>query len=77
MVWRVTGGGAFTAEAVAPDGAVLPPSWGPVAYERSSWARPGDEWGTAFRLPSNGCWALQVHRGKNTARVELNVEASA
>ncbi len=76
VVWRVTGSGAFRAEALAPDGSTLRPSWGPVAHQDSSWTRPGEEWGTAFRLPSHGCWALQVHRGEETARLELNVEDS-
>jgi hypothetical protein len=35
----------------------------------SNWARPGAEWGTAFKFPTAGCWDLRVTGGKTVGDV--------
>jgi hypothetical protein len=35
----------------------------------SNWARPGTEWGTAFKFPTAGCWDLHVTGGKTVGDV--------
>ena len=35
----------------------------------SNWARPGTEWGTAFKFPAAGCWDLHVTGGKTVGDV--------
>jgi hypothetical protein len=44
----------------------------PLFLERhsgSNWARPGAEWGTAFKFPGAGCWDLRVTGGKTVGDV--------
>jgi hypothetical protein len=74
VVWRMTGQGAFTVRAVAPDGRVVDPTDGPTPHSGSTWERPGDEWGTLFSLPNEGCWVLEATRGDAVATIGLMVE---
>jgi len=47
--------------AIASDGAIRAPVWGPTFHSSSSWARqPGVEWGAGFVFPTPGCWRIQV-----------------
>jgi hypothetical protein len=49
------------------------PTQGPDPHASSNWERPGEEWGTFFRLEAPGAWTLQVSRGLGTASVPLTV----
>jgi len=73
IVWRMTGSGDFSLTAQHTDGTMIEPIWGPEAHSGSSWRRPGDEWGTAFRFPKAGCWRILVKRGADTGQVDLLV----
>ena len=73
IVWRVTGSGSFTIDAVGPDGTTIEPDWGPEIHAGSSWQRPGEEWGTGWTFPSLGCWRFQVQRGDSSATLDVEV----
>ena len=75
IVWRVTGEGKFTTEAVGPEGVIIEPDWGPDIHGGSNWQRPGDEWGTGWTFPEVGCWTLVVHRGDSEAVMSVNIHA--
>ncbi len=77
IIWRATGSGAFQVVASGPDDARLLPVNGPDPHPGgSNWQRPGDEWGTNFIFPTQGCWQLQVTRGTDLiASVWLSVGA--
>ena len=75
VVWRTTGTGAFRVVAVGPSSQQVPPVTGPTQHFGSNWDRPGDEWGTVFRLDQPGRWRLQVSRGSATASLVLMVGA--
>ncbi|HTF06800.1 MAG TPA: hypothetical protein VK659_01355 [Asanoa sp.] len=62
IVWKIGGTGAFTVKATGPEGAEANPVWGPEGHGGSSWARPGSEYGTGFRLPAPGCWTFTAQR---------------
>src|ERR1700760_1040438 len=48
IVWRMTGAGDLTIDAVEDGGATTKPTWGPEAHGGSSYQRPGEEWGTGW-----------------------------
>ena len=73
VVWRSTGTGELRAVAVGPRGQRVAPSSGPTPHVGSNWARPGDEWGTSFRLDEPGRWTLRVDRGAASASLTLAV----
>jgi hypothetical protein len=73
VVWRMTGTGDFTVRAVGPDGEVVEPVDGPAPHSSANWHRPGDEWGTAFSLPSEGCWLLEAQRGDAVSTIGILV----
>lgn len=73
IVWRATGEGPLSLEAIGPDGSTVPPDWGPEPHLGSNWARPGDEWGSGWTLPEAGCWTFQVTRGDQTATLTADV----
>ncbi len=75
VVWRTTGQGAFDVVAVGPAGQRVPPHTGPTEHTWSDWNRPGEEWGTFFRLPDPGEWVFQVRRGVDTALLTVRVAA--
>jgi len=56
-----------------PDGSAGRLSFGPEPHTGSSFARPGDEWGTGFVLDAPGCWELEVQRGDVVGRLPLEV----
>lgn len=74
MVWRVTGAGGLKVHAMqGTQEAEL--TWGPVEHGASTFARNGDEWGTAFRFGSPGCWDIIIERGGAIGHVWLKVSA--
>lgn len=76
VIWRVTGSGEGHFVAIDPEGGEHPPTWGPNRHRSSSYNRPGDEWGTAFSLPTEGCWELRVTRDEGTASIWVIVQDS-
>lgn len=76
VVWRTTGTGNFEVVALGPESQVVQPISGPTAHFDSNWDRPGDEWGTFFRLDSPGKWVLRVERGQASASLPVTVIAA-
>lgn len=74
VIWKVDGSGDASFVAIDERGGELSPSWGPNSHVDSSFNRPGDEWGTAFALPDEGCWELRVSRDEGHASIWLEVE---
>jgi hypothetical protein len=77
VVWRMPGSGDLEVRAVGPSGEVVAPSSGPTSHPSSNWDRPGDEWGTFFTLPSEGCWRLEARRTDATSAININVTVAA
>lgn len=75
VVWRSTGTGEFRVVAVGPNSQEIPPVSGPTQHFGSNWNRPGDEWGTFFRLEEPGQWLLRVERGSSAASLPVEVAA--
>jgi hypothetical protein len=73
IVWRMTGTGFLTLEAIDPEGTHHRPVWGPDAHLSSDWNKPGDEWGAGYLFTAPGCWDLRATRGRATADVWLTV----
>lgn len=73
IVWRMTGQGALRLLAVNPQGIHLTPTEGPSEHGGSTWNRPGDEWGSAFRFPVPGCWVVGARRDVGAGEVTLSV----
>lgn len=66
IVWRMTGSGPIAFESIGPSGERIKPEWVKEHFG-SNWQRPGDEWGTAFRFSTPGCWTVRVTRGGDDA----------
>ncbi len=75
IVWRMTGTGFLTLEAIGPDGTRHRLAWGPDLHEGSNWDKPGDEWGAGYVFTAPGCWDLHAIRGNATADVWIGVVA--
>ena len=73
IVWRMTGTGSLSMEAIDPAGTHHPLAWGPDSHLSSDWDKPGDEWGAGYRFDAPGCWDLRAARGTTTADVWLRV----
>jgi hypothetical protein len=73
IVWRMTGTGLLTLEAIGPDGNHHGVAWGPAAHLSSDWDKPGNEWGAGYVFTAPGCWDLRAIRGNATADVWLLV----
>jgi hypothetical protein len=73
IVWRMTGTGPLTLEAIGPGGIRRRPIWGPNFHEGSSWNKPGDEWGAGYVFSAPGCWDLHAARGSATGDVWIQV----
>ncbi len=73
IVWRMTGEGDFNIVAIGPHGTKVSPTEGPTAHQGSNWNRPGDEWGTVFNFPADGCWDLHAIRDNAFGDVWLKV----
>jgi hypothetical protein len=77
IVWRVTGSGPFRAGVTDPTGKSEEPYRGPTRHLSSSFDRPGDEYGTVFKLDAPGCWKIRVSRGGVEATVRVTVVSAA
>jgi hypothetical protein len=73
VVWRMTGSGEFTVRAIGPEGESVAPTRGPTPHSGSTWDRPGEEWGTFFSLPSDGCWTLEARRSDDASTIGVVV----
>ena len=74
IVWRITGTGSLVMFARDPNGLVVQPDRPPFAQTGgSSWAAPGDQWGSSFTFTVGGCWDLHVVRGNAYGDVWLLV----
>ena len=73
IVWRMTGHGSLTATAVGPSGHPAPLTFGPEEHGGSNYDRPGDEWGTGYRLTEPGCWQLHLARDDTQGDVWLSI----
>jgi hypothetical protein len=60
----MTGSGALRISAVAPDGTLVHPVWGPDRHTGWNWDHPGAEWGTGWFFWEPGCWRIHAVRGK-------------
>ena len=67
VVLRRTAGVAPTT-ATAPDGTQRQPVW-QQTHSGSTWARPGDEYGTGWQITEPGCW--QIHVGPKSTGADL------
>lgn len=74
IVWRMTGKGDLHLIGLGPAGKAIKPFFGPQWHGTSSWIRPGDEWGSAFRFPTAGCWDVQASRGNLVGNVYFDVQ---
>ena len=61
IVWRMTGTGLLTLEAIGPGSRHHRLAWGPDAHESSNWDKPGDEWGAGYVFAAPGCWDPARH----------------
>ncbi|WP_433467851.1 hypothetical protein [Spirillospora sp. CA-128828] len=75
IVWRVTGSGPLRLTASDPGGRERAVVWGPEKHGGSSFRRPGEEWGSGYRLDEPGCWRLRLARDTGAADVWLRVAA--
>ncbi|MFQ5522764.1 MAG: hypothetical protein ACE5F5_04205 [Acidimicrobiia bacterium] len=75
MVFRATGSGPFSVQAVHEDGTTIEPVV-VKEQERSSYGRPGDEWGLWFVFPKAGCWNVEATRGDRLYDLFFLVEGS-
>jgi hypothetical protein len=73
IVWRATGNGELTLNAVDPSGTSVAPTEGPIAHGQSSFDEPGEEWGSEFVFRTEGCWTLVVQRGYESINLQLPV----
>jgi hypothetical protein len=75
IVWRMTGSGNFSVEAVHEEGELAELTFGPDHHTESNWQRPGEEWGTGFIFPKAGCWDLHARReGGKSGHVWLVIQ---
>ncbi len=66
IVWRMTGSGQLHLYAENGSGRRIEPAWGPIEHSGSTWDRPGDEWGSGFVFPNEGCW--HVHAARDSTK---------
>ena len=71
----MTGTGALRVVLTAPDGRRQPLVFGPEPHTRSSYHRPGAEWGTGLRFGVAGCWHIHLSRDDTSGDVWLHVAA--
>jgi hypothetical protein len=74
IVWRMTGRGPLRVRVTGPGGAHARLTFGPEPHLSSTYARPGDEWGTGFRFPQPGCWRIHLARTDTAGDVWMRVE---
>ena len=74
VAWRMTGKGDLTVRLIDPDGHPKALAWGPEAHGGSTYHRPGDEWGTGFKLDQPGCWEIRMSRDTSHASVWIDAQ---
>ena len=72
IVVKMTGVGPFHISALGPSGQTVRRLW-IEPHVGSNWNRPGDEWGTGWKLPNAGCWRLHVTRRHASGNIWLQV----
>ncbi len=76
IVWRATGEGPVSFQALGPDESSVTPIWGPDGPRSSNWdTHPGEEWGTGWVFPEAGCWSMELRRGDSVAYLDVDVRA--
>lgn len=76
IVWRATGEGDVSFQALGPNESTVTPMWGPDGPRSSNWdAHPGEEWGTGWVFPEAGCWSMELRRGDSVAYLDVDVRA--
>ena len=75
VAWRMTGEGDLTVRLIDPDGLPKALEWGPEPHGGSTYHRPGDEWGTGFKLDRPGCWEIRFSRESSHASVWIDATA--
>lgn len=74
VAWRMTGKGDLAVRLIDPDGHRKALAWGPEAHGGSTYHRPGDEWGTGFKLDQPGCWEIRMSRDTSHASVWIDAQ---
>ena len=72
IVWRMTGTGDLSIEAVGPGGRTVKPTW-LEPHGESSFRRPGEEWGTGWAFPVGGCWTFKATRTVGSGELTVRV----
>jgi hypothetical protein len=76
IVWRATGEGDVSFQALGPNGSTITPIWGPEGHLSSSWdGHPGEEWGTGWIFPEEGCWSIELRRDDSVAYLDVDIRA--
>jgi hypothetical protein len=74
IAWRMTGTGGLRLSATNLDtGQVVAPFHGPDFHSSSSWHRPGDEYGSVWVFPSQGCWRITASRATGSGSITASV----
>lgn len=78
IAWQASGDGDVALVAVGPDAGEIAPTSGPNVHGASSWDRVpgGDEWGTGWVIPQEGCWRFELSRA-NVVVATLDVLAAS
>lgn len=70
IVWRMTGSGDLHLVAAGSDGQHISPVR-MIYHPRSTWKRPGEEWGSVFTFSTPGNWRIHATRGSLSGDVWL------
>jgi hypothetical protein len=77
VVWHAAGSGPPKLLVVRPTGAHGALDFGPKGPRRSSYHRPGDEYGSGFTPDAPGCWQFSLRRGDVGADLRFDVHGAA
>ena len=72
IVVKMTGSGPFHILAVGPGEQIVKHGWTEL-HGGSNWKRPGDAWGTGWKLPSAGCRRLHATRRNAGGNIWLEI----
>jgi hypothetical protein len=74
IVWRMTGVGPLSLSGTNLDtGQKVGPLRGAEPHMSSTWRRPGDEWGSVWVFPTQGCWRLTATRSIGDGSITVTV----
>jgi hypothetical protein len=74
IAWRMTGVGPLHLSATNLDTRqTVAPLYGAEPHTSSSWHRPGDEWGSVWVFPAQGCWRITAARSIGTGSITVTV----